>query len=800
MSNKLVIKVEVDAKDVARGVAVAKGQVQGLQKEIDKTDNASVKAAAAFGKYAAVAAGSFAAKAVKDQMELAKAIRTVQIESGATLQQASSLHAVLDVLGVPVESLSSAFRVLAANMQNSPEMFRELGIETRDAAGEARSAFAVFTDVRKVLADSSGDAATLAAAQALLGRGYQDLLPLLGATDEEMRALNEAAEISGIVMGETAVQGAEGLMDALNGVSNSVQGLAQNIAENLIPMLTQMAEAAAVGIDTLNALANTAHASASQGQFFVSGLANVLGGAWDAITGNPTEQLRQVNAQVNAQEKARAAIAAILQRQRSGLGTTRSGASLAGRLGSSAGADKAALDALRDLIDAIKDEAAERERAMRKALDAFEEERDAAISMIEAEGEARQRQHDLALRAIEDETRAREDAFETVDRARSDEIDALREQIRGTQELTDMERTRADLAAAEGDAEAERKVEIFRGAGQSANDYGRAVRDQQRRIGDADKRVADAKQKLEQDTARVAIEARVRAIEQEREGQRRALDDYRTGAEERLRALRDQMDEERRQSDARVEQIQTEIDVERKRAADEIDHLEEATRVTVSELEVQVKAHQSAASAVGAAWDAAARPRTISITTTGGDTGGETVTGGGGQDMNQRRGEQSGGGLTLHEARALKEELLGRPVSIEEAIGYVGRTRASVAAEIMASEEYRNRTAAPGGDGTTGVWLPGGQGDPHGSHDYPHTVTFSKPAMIVGADGTNYGMIAKTGAEDVSFGGVGRRGAGGDSVNVNAYGIGVAEAARLIARENERMLARRASHGYGRRR
>ena len=44
------------------------------------------------------------------------------------------------------------------------------------------------------------------------------------------------------------------------------------------------------------------------------------------------------------------------------------------------------------------------------------------------------------------------------------------------------------------------------------------------------------------------------------------------------------------------------------------------------------------------------------------------------------------------------------------------------------------------------------------------------------------------------------RGAGGATSTINAYGIGVAEAARLIARENERMLARRASLGSSRRR
>jgi hypothetical protein len=56
--------------------------------------------------------------------------------------------------------------------------------------------------------------------------------------------------------------------------------------------------------------------------------------------------------------------------------------------------------------------------------------------------------------------------------------------------------------------------------------------------------------------------------------------------------------------------------------------------------------------------------------------------------------------------------------------------------------------------------------------------------------------------EEVHVGPVGGRGreTAIAPTTINAYGIGVAEAARLIARENERMLARRAARGHGRRR
>lgn len=730
---------------------------------------------------AGLAAG--ATKAITDYVERAKDIAKLATLAKASIAEASQLLATGEQFGVTGDKISDALRNVSQAASSTPELFKAIGVELEDANGKGRRNIDIFTDVRNVIANSQGDFRTTAGAAKILGRSVEDLYPFLRASEQQVQKVAKATQDMGLVMSEDAVRGALAYGASLQAAEAQGQSLVRQMVGSIIPALANVTEAAMTAGDMIGALFSTPN-KGQQGIPIISGLSNFVTGVVDTLAGNPTDQLRSINDQVNAKAKMRADFEKLAQANLLG------GAGGAGAFPSLAGGRDAALDALHDRIDAIKEEADERERAMRKALDAFEAERQGAIRAIQDESDARERQHDLELRAIDDESRARQDAFDAIDRVRQDEVDALREQIRGTQELTDLEKTRADIAAAEGDAEAERRVEIFRSAGQSANDYARAVRDQQKRIADADKRIAESKKKLEEDTARASIEARVRAIEEERQAARRALDEYKRAADERQRSIHDQMDAERRQSDTRIRQIQDEIDNERKRANDEIAQLQDVTRATLKELDEQVKAHQRAGAAIAAAYSNV--NRTVTYTTVGGG-GAETVnTSGGGAELAQRKGEQSGGGMNLNEARALKEQLLERPIGIEEAAGYVGRTRISVANEIKQSPEYlalqasaaaraaaRNRaggsavlTAATGLDMVVG---PG-----HGG-----------PQLILAGEG---GV-----PEDVH---IGPRGSGGGSVTstINAYGIGVREAAKLIARENERALARRAGHGYGRRR
>lgn len=884
MGDRLVIEVEVDAKGVEKGVAVAKASAERLARAIVKLEEYRVatterlrgrlsaadrqsaqnamnhfnrqlanfqrgytrmvqiaqqgeaqiararqkaaqdeekKAKAGggfnpidFAKYAIAAGAGVVGKAVKDQLDLAAALREVQRESGATRDQAAQLAGQLQVLGVPLDDLSTGFRTLAQQTQNTPEQFAALGIALTDSEGKARSVFDIFMDVRRVLAESSGDAATLTVAQELLGRSYQQLLPFLNATEEELRAISQAALDAGIIMSGPAQVAAEQLANAQVGLQVALQSVAQTIAQNVIPMLAEMTEHAAVAIDTLAALANTPHANVSQGTPFFSGLANVLGGAWDALTGNPTEQLRKVNAQVNAQETARKAIADIMNRQRAALGNPRAGPSLGGATQQALAANKAASqEALRAELDAMREAAAERIETLQVHLKAFTKQREAAIEAIEDEADARRKAHDDALESISAEMEELDDAYRTRERHRDDEIDSLRDVEDAEERILDLEERRASLADAEADLALERSVEVFRGAGQSAEDYRKAVFDQNRRIKDAEKRLADEKKTIVRDEARYQIEQRIKAIEEERKADQRLMEDKREQAEERMSAIRKQAELESETSRDRIEALRKEISTERERVSEAIDSIQKETAAAVKGIE-----------AVIAALNAIPRNVHTTITTTHVGVGGGTIVGGGGTNagpITVGPGSQEpiggGSGETLGAAEAetfirqAYRDLLHRALTADETpgawTGRIGQNKQSILSSIFNSQEARNIREK--GGGTTR--------DAH-DHDYPHSMRLAEPTVMIGKQtGRNYGTIAATGPEEVSFAGVGTgriaatlplaaggggRDDGGAPIRIymDVDGMGVAEGARLIARENARALGRRAGRGYGRRR
>jgi ribosomal protein L20A (L18A) len=621
VANKLVIRVEVDAKAVASGVATATGQIDKLEKATGRSSAAAIQGALAFAKYAAAAAAAAIGKAIKDQLDLAASIREVQRESGASRDTAAALVSQLEVLGVSADGLGIMFRTLNAQMQNSPEQFAALGISLKNADGSARSAFDVFMDLRRVLAESRGDSATLTVANELLGRSYQDLLPLLNASEEDLRAIEQAASDAGVILSGPAQQATEDLANAQIGLQTSLSSVAQTISDILIPALADMTEAAAVGIDMLAALATTAHAGNwAKDVPILGGLINVLGGAQDILMGNSTDQLAAVNEQVNRKEKARAQIAAILNKQRTSSGQARTGPSLAGATSSALAGGKASSEqAARDEIDAIREAGRVREQAMRDALELYQREREAAIDTARTVAQARQQQ-------ARDEIDATRKSQQVRAEARRDEIDALRDdmaardrardsQVRAIREVMDVERSAFDARQKERDAArgaleeqlaameqedrergraadlqkaldekaASAAEEPVRVRSESLEDFTKRHAEWTQRMADADAALAALQVEQARDVERERLEAQVGAIDAAGQADREQQDARQAAHEAELSRISKEAEADQLLTDQKVAAITTVMEAEQKGFDQHLELLE-----TVAESEQRV--------------------------------------------------------------------------------------------------------------------------------------------------------------------------------------------------------------------
>jgi hypothetical protein len=591
--------------------------IKPLQKAISQARSEISRGLGSIGGIGGILTGAGIAaglqKVVGDHVQHAKEIAKLAQLANSSVAEASKLLATGEQFGVTEDKIAVAMQHLSKAASGQPELFKAIGVATEDASGNSRRAIDIFGDVRKVLSEGGNDYRTTAAAVALLGKSVEDIFPMLRASEAQIQAVAEQAAALGLVMSEEDVKATLAFAGSMKVAEAQGSALARMLATSLIPTLGDAAEAAMTAWDVLGALRNTANdKSAVKDWAVIGGLSNLITNSIDALAGTPSESLRKVNEQVNAKAKLRADFAKLAGANLLGAG----GGLELPRMGSGSGRDPVA-EALHDRIDAIKDEAREREQATRDALKAFDREKTAAIDAITVEKDARRKAHDEQIQQLHDVMDIEDAAYRLRTRARDDETTALRAQLDATAALESMEQRRLDVAAAERGLRHEKGVTIFRERGETEEQYQRRAFEQSKKLKDAEKTLSDAKKALARDEAKAVIEARIRAIETESKADARLMEDKRSQSDERIKAIQRQSDLEQTAYQARIDRMQAELKAEQQRVADLLEAESRKTDGIVAELEKQLKEHIRIAGQVGAAWDWATRPRTITVTYAG---------------------------------------------------------------------------------------------------------------------------------------------------------------------------------------
>jgi hypothetical protein len=192
---------------------------------------ANIKANAGMMAVAAGAAvAAFAAKGVKDFMDLSKAALDFGKATGLSTEQASRWIAVGDDFGVTAEGLETSFGRLAKTLDGAS--WRKYGIATRDAGGNARSTNAILLDAFDVLSKTTNATERAKIAAELFGKGYATLAPLIGKTRGELEGMLGAVSETEVVTAAEA-QRAEEMRLAFDSLGDSVKNLGMSLGELL---------------------------------------------------------------------------------------------------------------------------------------------------------------------------------------------------------------------------------------------------------------------------------------------------------------------------------------------------------------------------------------------------------------------------------------------------------------------------------------------------------------------------------------------------------------------------------------
>lgn len=140
---------------------------------------------------------AFAVKAVNAFEDTAKAAVNLAAATGLSTEQASRWIAVGDDFQVTADQLTSGIGRIAKTLNDSK--WAEYGIQTRDAAGNVRSANDVLVDTLSMLSKVKNETERARIGNDLFGKGFAGLAPLLGHTAAEYRNMLGSVEKGQVV-------------------------------------------------------------------------------------------------------------------------------------------------------------------------------------------------------------------------------------------------------------------------------------------------------------------------------------------------------------------------------------------------------------------------------------------------------------------------------------------------------------------------------------------------------------------------------------------------------------------------
>ena len=231
--------------------------LSNFRKAVGEADGAGGKMKAGFASAAqgiqqnagslAMVAGpaliAFGVKAAAAFTDTAKAAIDLGKATGLSTEAASRWIAVADDYEVSAETLTASIGKISKTLDDTK--WAKYGIETRDAAGNARSANDILLDTFDVLSKVKNETERARIGNELFGRGYAGLAPIIGNTRAEYEKMLGAVEKGQVITAEEAEKAEklrlaqDKLADALGEVTLAVGELAAGMG----PMIDKAADA-----------------------------------------------------------------------------------------------------------------------------------------------------------------------------------------------------------------------------------------------------------------------------------------------------------------------------------------------------------------------------------------------------------------------------------------------------------------------------------------------------------------------------------------------------------------------------
>lgn len=190
--------------------------------------------------------GNEVRKAISDFDNMGKEAQRL----GIGIENLSRLTYAAKLSDIGSAELSTGIAQLSRVLAETPDKVEALGVATRDAEGNLRSADTILADLADQFAATRDGTEKTAAAMELFGRSGKELIPLLNAGSEGLREMGDEADRFGITITPEAAANAEEFNDNLTRLATAASGLGYTIAKDLVKPMAEFTELLVKAIST----------------------------------------------------------------------------------------------------------------------------------------------------------------------------------------------------------------------------------------------------------------------------------------------------------------------------------------------------------------------------------------------------------------------------------------------------------------------------------------------------------------------------------------------------------------------
>lgn len=235
----LVAKISLDSNEYEKGVSDAKSSFSGLGSAIASGGKTIMKAGvAAFTAIGTAIGGATTAliSNAKETAAYADNIDKMSQKMGFSTDAFQEWDFIMQHSGSSIEAVKGSILKLDKALESDTDAWEKLGLSQEQLLN--MSSEEKFEATVKALQGVTDETEKAALAQDVFGKSYQEMMPLLNSSAEDVEAMKQQVHDLGGVMSEDAVKAGAQFQDSLQNLKTALTGAKNNLMGEFLPSLS----------------------------------------------------------------------------------------------------------------------------------------------------------------------------------------------------------------------------------------------------------------------------------------------------------------------------------------------------------------------------------------------------------------------------------------------------------------------------------------------------------------------------------------------------------------------------------